>query len=167
MDGEGHFSHQEIANGEWTRFSMAFYLLAANFAAMTSGATNVLIVDDDLADTYILNEMLQKFGVRSVHSVVTGEEATKYLAASPPFQQRRLPDLIFIDLKMVGIDGFQLIAWIKTNPLLSEIPLVVFSGSDDAFDKNRALTLGASAYYQKTNEMDKLKAMVESVLTLG
>ena len=134
---------------------------------MTSGAIKVLIVDNDLADTYMLQEMLQKFGVQSIHSLVTGEEATKYLLGSPPFQRRELPDLIFIDLKMEGIDGFQLIAWIKANPFFRAIPLVVFSGSNDAFDKNRALTLGAAAYYEKTSEVDKLKAMVESVLTLG
>ena len=134
---------------------------------MISGVTNVLIVDDDLADTFMLNEMLQKFGVKSIHSLVTGDEATKYLMGYPPFHHRKIPNLIFIDLKMVGIDGFQLIGWIKSNPLFSAIPLVVFSGSNDAFDKNRALTLGAAAYYQKTSEVDKLKAMVESVLTLG
>lgn len=134
---------------------------------MTSGATHVLIVDDDPADTFMLHEMLQKFGVKSIHSLVTGDEATKYLTGAPPFHHRTIPDLIFIDLKMVGIDGFQLISWIKGHPRFSVIPLVVFSGSNDTFDKNRALTLGAAAYYQKTSEVDKLKAMVESVLTLG
>jgi CheY-like chemotaxis protein len=134
---------------------------------MTSGATKVLIVDDDLADTLMLQEMLQKFGVQSINSLVTGEEATRYINGSPPFQNRKLPDLIFVDLKMVGINGFQLISWIKANPLCGAIPLVVFSASDDPFDKNKALSLGAKAYYQKTSEVEKLKAMVESVLTLG
>ena len=134
---------------------------------MTSGATKVLIVDDDLADAHMLHETLQKFGVQSIHSVVTGEAATRYILGLSPFQNRDLPDLIFIDLKMVGIDGFQLMSWIKTKPLFSSIPLVVFSGSDDAFDKERALSLGAKAYYQKTGEIDKLQAMVESVLILG
>jgi CheY-like chemotaxis protein len=131
-----------------------------------SESTKVLIVDDDLADTYLLHDMLQKFGVQSIQSLVTGEEAVKYIVGLPPFQGRQLPDVIFIDLKMKGLDGFQLIASIKSNPLSSDIPLIVFSGSKDSFDRNRAMALGAKAYYQKTSEADKLKAMVESVLTV-
>ena len=147
-------------------FWVVIYQLADSFLSMDSGATKVLIVDDDPADTYMLQEMLHKFGVESVHAVVTGDEATKYILGLPPFYDRQLPDLIFVDLNLVGISGFQLIAWIKAQPLFSDIPLVVFSGSTDPFDEERALLLGAKAYYRKTGETDRLTAMVENVLIL-
>jgi two-component system, chemotaxis family, response regulator Rcp1 len=127
----------------------------------------VLIVDDDLADTYLLQKTLYKYGVQNIESLMRGEDAAKYIIGLSPFEHRWLPDLIFIDLKLAGMDGFQLITWIKGNPLFSEIPLVVFSGSRDPADKHKAIQLGAKAFFQKTQEADKLNDIVEDVLNLA
>jgi CheY-like chemotaxis protein len=123
-------------------------------------------VDDDLADIYLLEKMLRICGVRNIENVITGEAAQKYITGMAPFQKRWLPDLIFVDLKMKGIDGFELLAWLKSNPRFSQIPVVVFSGSTDPSDEAEALGLGARRFYHKTQEAHKLKLIVENVLEL-
>ena len=130
-------------------------------------AKKVLIVDDDLADVYVLQRTLRHCGVRDVQSVVTAEEASQYVAGLAPFENRSLPDLIFADLKMGGVDGVQFITWLKRNPLFGKIPVVVFSGSSDPSDKDKAIQSGAKAFYKKTAQADQLKAIVETALNFN
>jgi CheY-like chemotaxis protein len=125
---------------------------------------NVLIVDDDLADVYLLHKTLLQCGCKTVESVASGADAAKYIAGLVPFAHRHLPNLIFLDLNMAGIDGFQLMAWLKGNLCYTDIPVIIFSGSTNPADKIRAMQLGATAYFEKTQEADKLRAIVEDVL---
>lgn len=127
---------------------------------------SILIVDDNLADTYLLQKTLHKLGVANVHSVSNAEDAAKYIVGLDPFVHRYLPDAVFVDLKLPAMGGLELIAWLSNNPLYKHIPLVVFSGSSDNADRERALALGARAYYQKTQEAHKLHHIVTEVLQL-
>jgi CheY-like chemotaxis protein len=81
-----------------------------------------------------------------------------------PYENRQLPDLIFIDLKMNGINGLDLIRWIKRNPLFRGISIVVLSGSIDPDDHAQALENGAKAFYLKPQGTDELYALVQNVL---
>ncbi|MEO6034824.1 MAG: response regulator [Verrucomicrobiota bacterium] len=128
-------------------------------------AKKVLIVDDDLADVYLLEKTLRQPGVLNLDCVMSADHASRYISTLS-LQNRLLRDLIFVDLKMAGSDGFQLISWFKGEPTYCDIPLVVFSNSTDPADKEKALALGARAFFQKTLEADKLKAIVENVLPL-
>jgi CheY-like chemotaxis protein len=129
-------------------------------------AIKVLIVDDDSLDIYLLHKTLRRLGIENVESLRTGEDASKYIVGLAPFEDRLLPDVIFLDLKMNGIDGFEFISFVKRNPLFRNIPLIVLSGSTDPRDREKALHLGASAFFQKTSELDEMKAMLEESLTL-
>lgn len=126
-------------------------------------ARNVLIVDDDLGDVYLLEKTLQQHGVQNVQSMLNAQEALQYVEQAF-IHHHHLPDVIFVDLKMKGMDGFHLIDLLKKKPLFSRIPLVVFSGSNDPADKEKALRLGALAFFQKTQEAHLLKAIVQQVL---
>lgn len=127
----------------------------------------ILIVDDDLADVYLLRKTLRSFGLENVQSVVTAEEASKYIVGLSPYEDRWIPDVVFIDLKMTGADGFQLIGWIKKNPLFKNIPMIAFSGSSNPEDAEKAIELGAKAFYQKTGEATRLRAIVEEILSMA
>jgi CheY-like chemotaxis protein len=134
---------------------------------MVPNPKKVLIVDDDLSDVYLLHRALRHCGVQNVQSLTTVEEASKYMVGLSPHEHRWLPDMIIVDLKLGGIDGFQFIVWLKRNPLFSNIPLIVMSGSPDSSDKEKALEAGAVAFYQKTGQASELKAIVEDVLNLN
>lgn len=126
----------------------------------------VLIVDDDSLDIYFLHKTLRRLGIENVESLRTAQDASKYIVGLAPFEDRLLPNVIFIDLKMSGIDGFEFISFVKRNPLFRNIPLVVLSGSTDPRDKAKALDLGASAFFQKTSELNEMKAILEESLHL-
>lgn len=124
----------------------------------------VLIIDDDLGFTYLLQKTLLKCGVNSVDSVPSGREAAQYIAGLPPYQMRPMPDLLFVDLKMAGIEGLELIQWLQRDPLYMKIPIVILSGSSDPIDRERSLALGVQAFYEKPMEQAKLTGIVEKVL---
>lgn len=104
--------------------------------------------------------------MENVESVQTAQDASKYIVGLSPFEGRVLPDIIFLDLKLNGIDGFQFISFIKKNPLFRKIPLIVLSGSTDPRDQEKARDLGATAFFQKTNDLDEMKALLEESVNL-
>lgn len=134
---------------------------------MTSHPRKVLIVDDDMSDTYLLNRMLHKCGVTDVESVETTYDASKYMVGLRPFGSRCLPNLIFVDLSMAGMSGLQFISSIKGNPLYRDIILVALSGSSNPLDRDKAMESGANAFYEKALGTDTLHCTVKEALGLA
>jgi CheY-like chemotaxis protein len=84
-----------------------------------------------------------------------GEEAILYLCAREKFSNRAeypLPDLILLDLKMPRMDGFELLRWIKNQPELCNIRVIVLTSSTQYDDINRAYQLGANSFLIKPQE---------------
>jgi CheY-like chemotaxis protein len=124
---------------------------------------NILIVDDSIEDIFLLENALHHCGLERVESLTSGGDAAKYVAGLPPYQFRKIPDLIFIDIKMRGVDGFDLIQWLHRDPAFQMIPMIVLSGSIDPDEKTKALSLGATAFYEKPQSNDELITIVEKV----
>jgi DNA-binding response OmpR family regulator len=72
-----------------------------------------------------------------------------------------LPQLVLLDLNMPRLNGFDVLEWVRQQPRFSSLQLVIFSGSDEAKDINRAYGLGANWYLVKPHSMDELTALVE------
>ncbi|MEO6034011.1 MAG: response regulator [Verrucomicrobiota bacterium] len=128
------------------------------------GDKKVLIIEDDLGFFYILQKTLLKFGIKEVDSVTNGEEAERYIAGNSPYQLRSMPDLLFVDLKMAVLDGFELMAWLQSSPLYGKIPVVVLTGSTDPADEERSAALGAKSFFVKPVRQSELEGVVEKVL---
>jgi CheY-like chemotaxis protein len=131
---------------------------------MLRGTKKILIVDDSLEDVYLLQNVLLECGVGQVDSLNAGGDAAKYVAGLPPYQLREIPDLIFVDINMPGIDGFDLIRWLQRNPIFKQIPMIVLSGSNYPGDKAKAMEMGATAFYCKPIDIAELKSIVENIL---
>jgi CheY-like chemotaxis protein len=104
---------------------------------------DILLVRRAFAGAYIQNPL---------HVVRDGEEAMDYLLGNGRYFNRAdypLPHLILLDLKMPGMDGFELLAWIRQQPGLRAIPVVVLTSSSQIKDVNRAYALGASSFLVK------------------
>src|SRR5258706_16075497 len=87
-----------------------------------------------------------------VHAVSDGAEAIAYLNgegkyASPDFP---IPALILLDLQMPRVDGFEVLRWLRGQPVLASIPVVVLTGSPDPSNANKAYGLGASSFLAKS-----------------
>jgi DNA-binding response OmpR family regulator len=74
------------------------------------------------------------------------------------------PDAVLLDLKMLRSSGLELLRWIRTQPTLQELPVVVLSGCDDASDVNRAYELGIAGYVAKCAGLRDLAMTLSGVL---
>ena len=127
---------------------------------------SILIVDDNHEDKYFLLWALKTLDLSCPINVVSsGEEAMAYLSAKPPFQDRArfpIPNLILLDLKMPKVDGFDVLKWLKTQPALDGLNVIVFSALNGDSDIARAKELGAKDYIVKpSSTLDLIHAMRE------
>jgi CheY-like chemotaxis protein len=113
----------------------------------------LLIVEDDEDDAKLLHLLLTNGGIfNPVRIALSAEEAITYLEGVPPYSNRTvypLPSVIFVDLKLPGIDGFELLRWIKERPALKNILLVVLSATGDLPSVQAAYDLGANSFLIK------------------
>ncbi len=126
----------------------------------------ILHVEDDPNDVLLLQRAFKKAGgVAPTVSVVNdGEEAVAYLSGTGRFDDREahpLPSLILLDLKIPLKSGLEVLAWIRGQPSIRRLPVIVFSSSKQMADINRAYDLGANSYLVKPVVFDELLEMVK------
>jgi CheY-like chemotaxis protein len=108
---------------------------------MTTGK-RALIVDDSRSARVILSRMLEQHGL-TVDTAESAEQALEYL-------QRARPDVIFMDHLMPGMDGFQAVQAIKSDPLTATIPLMMYTSQEGELYVSQARALGAVGVLPKT-----------------
>lgn len=122
--------------------------------------TSLLLVDDDADDLLLFNEALREINVPvSCESANDGVEALKKLTAG------HIPQLIFLDLNMPMMHGFECLKKIKANKLLQKIPVIIFTTSNSPLDINTAKHIGAAAYFCKPMHFNHLCEHLKRILT--
>jgi len=113
----------------------------------------VLIVEDYEDDAKLLEMLLTKAGIANpVRTVLSAEQAISYLQGAPPYWDRTkypLPSVIFLDLKLPGIDGFEFLRRLRANPELQRSFIVVLSATGDLISVQAAYALGANSFLVK------------------
>jgi CheY-like chemotaxis protein len=113
----------------------------------------ILIVEDYEDDAKLLQILLVNSGItNTVRTALNAEEAINYLGGVPPFSNRTmypLPAVVFVDLKLPGISGFELLRWMKGHEELKDIFVVVFSATGDLMSVQAAYSLGANSFLIK------------------
>jgi CheY-like chemotaxis protein len=126
----------------------------------------ILVADDDENDVFFLRRAFAKSGLlHTVIHVSDGQKAIQYLLGEGIYADRKsnpFPDLLLLDLKMPGTDGFDVLAMVRSVPQL-DLPIVVFSTSALMVDIQTAMKLGALDYMAKPVNQDE---MVKVALTL-
>ncbi|GGW50810.1 response regulator [Arenibacter certesii] len=124
---------------------------------------HLLLADDDLDDrdffTYALEEI--SFPV-ILNTVNNGMELMDYLLS----ELAQFPDVIFLDLNMPLKSGLECIEEIKSNDKLRHIPIVIYSTSRNRDVVNQLYEIGAHFYIQKPSTFAKLKAVINTAVTL-
>jgi CheY-like chemotaxis protein len=116
----------------------------------TPGTRPILIVDDDPDAVALTQHALAKAGIKAQVDVSeNGEHAINYLKERLSQGDQALPLLLFLDLKMPGTDGFQVLDWIRSQPRLRRLLTVVLSSSTNSRDVDKAYSLGAKTYFGK------------------
>src|ERR1043166_860578 len=113
---------------------------------------HILIVDDDRNNVELLLATLasQKFPHETVVAY-DGGEALDYLFGRGKFPERSFPQpmVVLLDLKMPGVDGFEVLRQLKSDDGLKRIPVVIFSSSDSESEVGRSYDLGANGFVKK------------------
>src|SRR5690606_4224286 len=110
-------------------------------------AIEILLIEDNFDDAELTIRALKKKNLANrLHHIADGEEAMEYLfrQASDP-----LPKLILLDLKMLKVDGIQILKRIKEYPEKRVISVVVFTSSKEERDIVESYNLGLNAYIVK------------------
>ncbi len=113
----------------------------------------ILLVEDREDDILLVRKSFENGGVSNpIQSVRSGEEAIAYLSGEGKYANRAeypLPALVLLDLKMPGMDGFDVLTWIRQQEGLRGLPVVVLTSSTEMSDVNRAYRLGANSFFVK------------------
>lgn len=123
----------------------------------------ILVIDDNEDDRFFLKRALLKCGVENVEALGTLAEIERFIQARPPFESRKIPGLIFTDLRFHG-DGLNLICTLRNTALFDGICIVVFSGSSSPDEEKAAIEAGASAFYLKPNESELFQATIQEIV---
>jgi len=133
---------------------------------MNDGAT-ILLAEDREDDIILVQRAFEKGGIRNPLFVVRdGQEAIDYLTGVFPFSDRDrfpIPALLLLDLKMPRADGFDVMRWLKTQPSLAPLRVVVLTSSEDVRDVSKAYQLGANSFLVKPLDFHNTVAMVETI----
>jgi two-component system, chemotaxis family, response regulator Rcp1 len=128
-------------------------------------ATEILLVDDNPADTDLTSEVLSRNGCPShIHTVVNGAEAIALLRHEGKYAHAILPDFVILDLNLPQKDGRAVLAEVKADPILRKIPIAIFSTSEARQDIIRSYELGANCYVSKPGN---LRDFISAVTSIG
>ena len=95
-----------------------------------SALIDILLVDDDPADVRLAQETLKDYRLQNaLHVLGDGESALKYLRGEPPFDARRLPDMVLLDLNLPKLDGVEVLERMQQRPELAALPVVILTSS--------------------------------------
>ena len=128
---------------------------------------SILIVEDNTDDVLLIKRAFQQCGVANPLRFVTdGEQAVAYLKGTGEFGDRKknpLPVLILLDLKMPRMNGFEFLRWLRNEPDLKKIIVVILTSSSESPDINRAYELGANSYLVKPVRFEDLIRIVKEL----
>ncbi len=128
----------------------------------TLRGTEILIVEDNPADAWLLRELLSSSRVPTSIQVVTdGEAATDYLFRRGEHASAVRPQIVLLDLNLPKKEGIEVLREIKADATLSSIPVIVLSTSARSEDVQRSLDHRADSYFTKPGNLPEFEAFIE------
>jgi DNA-binding response OmpR family regulator len=125
----------------------------------------VLHVENSDAMAYLLKYALrEKRAEVDLFRLCDGEDAMLYLARKGVFAEAPRPAVIVLDLALPKKHGHEVLAEIREEADLHHVPVIVFSSSVRAADREKAFALGANHYFYKTSDLEVFNAVIQQIL---
>jgi CheY-like chemotaxis protein len=113
----------------------------------------ILIAEDQEDEILLIRRAFEKAKiVNPLHFVRDGQDVITYLKGEGRYSDRAefpLPSLLLLDIKMPRLDGFEVLKWVRKQPGLAELRIIVLTASQDVRDVNKAYLLGANSFLVK------------------
>jgi CheY-like chemotaxis protein len=120
---------------------------------MTTAPPTILLVEDNEDDVFFMRRAVARSAIEcSMQIVRDGQQAVDYLKGNGEYADRSkypLPVLVFLDLKLPYLHGFQVLEWIRRQPFLKGLCVLILTSSPEERDRLRATELEAKAFYVK------------------
>jgi len=128
---------------------------------------HILLVEDNRMDVELtLDAFREARLLNTVHVAPNGQAALDYMFGRGPYADRNaypLPSLILLDLKLPGVDGFEVLRQIKSAPILKRIPVIILTSSKEEGDRALTYDIGANSYLVKPVSFDGFLGVVREI----
>jgi|ERR1043166_1462717 CheY-like chemotaxis protein len=129
----------------------------------------ILHADDDDADLQLMSHVMSQLGLDVImQQVKSGRGVIDYLRGAGKYRDRSrygVPHLLLLDLRMPGLDGFEVLRWIRAQPEMRRLVVIVFSVSNREADVREAYELGANSYVVKPEALEDHVKFVRALQT--
>ena len=127
----------------------------------------ILLVEDSESDIRLVRRAFAKTRAANPLQVVrTGEEAVDYLRGIDRYSNRAeypLPELVLLDLDLPGIDGFEVLRWIRRQPQLRPLRVVILTSAEGPADATTAYQSGANSFLVKPADFDEFVNVTNAI----
>jgi len=134
------------------------------FSAMTG---SILLVEDDEDDALLVKEAFNAVGVGgALRHVADGEEALNYLQGKGRYSQRDLhplPTLVLLDLQLPKLSGLEVLQWMRKQPALRTVIVVIIAGLPLDSEIQRAYLFGANSLLVKGTSQEQLDKKIRLI----
>lgn len=130
-------------------------------------SAHILLVEDSRMDIELTLDAFHEARLsNTIYVVQNGQEALDYLFGRGMYGDRRLypmPNIILLDIKLPGIDGFEVLRQIKSTPLLKRLPVVILTSSKEEGDRALSYDIGANSYLVKPMSFEGFLQVVQQI----
>jgi CheY-like chemotaxis protein len=128
---------------------------------------HILLVEDNRMDVELTLDAFNEAKLsNTIHIASNGQEALDYLFGRGQYADRKaypIPNLILLDLKLPGIDGFEVLRQIKSTPVLKRLPVVILTSSKEEGDRALSYDHGANSYLVKPISFEGFLDVVKQI----
>ena len=131
----------------------------------------ILLVEDNPDDVELIRKACEQSGIaRVIHVVQHGAQAMDYFCGAGVYADRKqypLPSLVLLDLTLPLVSGLDVLEWIRKQPGLQLLRVVILTASKDAADRERAYALKANSYLNKPSSFERLVGLMNDLISVG
>ena len=134
---------------------------------MAEPKPTILLVEDNEEDAFLLRRALRLEKVEcDLHVAEDGQEAIEYLGGTGKYADRvtyPFPNLVLLDLKLPYVHGFEVLAWVATQPACKDLRIIILTSSGEERDREKAEQFGIKTYFTKPPTKELVTTVVKAL----